>query len=61
MMRGYDQYNTLLLPPRGPGDKLPPELLDFMENEKKRAALNSMKSPGLAESQDDMIQTSQFN
>ncbi|PAA50321.1 hypothetical protein BOX15_Mlig000423g3, partial [Macrostomum lignano] len=26
---GYDEYNTLLLPPRRPGEKLPPELLEF--------------------------------
>ena len=36
MMRGYDQYNTLLLPPRNPGDKLPQELLDWDEEETKK-------------------------
>ncbi|XP_063716545.1 hydrocephalus-inducing protein homolog isoform X4 [Symsagittifera roscoffensis] len=35
-MRGYDQYNTLLLPPRLPGDKLPQELLDADEEERRR-------------------------
>ena len=35
-MRGYDQYNTLLLPPLNPGDKLPQELLDWDEEESKK-------------------------
>ena len=35
-MRGFDQYNTLLLPPRLPGDKLPQELLDWEEGERRR-------------------------
>ncbi|KAM8861524.1 hydrocephalus-inducing protein homolog isoform 3-T3 [Synchiropus picturatus] len=29
MMKGYDEHNKLLLPPRVPGKSLPPELLDF--------------------------------
>uniref|UniRef100_UPI003AADF4DB hydrocephalus-inducing protein homolog n=1 Tax=Centroberyx gerrardi TaxID=166262 RepID=UPI003AADF4DB len=28
LMQGYDEHNILLLPPRAPGDTLPPELLD---------------------------------
>ena len=31
LMRGYDEYNTILLPPRNPGEKLPSELLDFYD------------------------------
>jgi hypothetical protein len=31
LMKGYDEYNTILLPPRPPGEKLPPELLEFYE------------------------------
>ena len=34
-MKGYDEYNTILLPPRGVTDKLPVELLDFYEGEFK--------------------------
>lgn len=30
-MKGYDEYNTILLPPRNPGDRLPNELLDYFE------------------------------
>ena len=30
-MKGYDEYNTILLPPRGVHDKLPHELIDFYE------------------------------
>jgi len=30
-MKGYDEYNTILLPPRNPGDRLPTELLDYFE------------------------------
>ncbi|KAM6946364.1 hydrocephalus-inducing protein homolog [Aplochiton taeniatus] len=29
LMKGYDEQNILLLPPRAPGDPLPPELLDY--------------------------------
>ncbi|KAM3920677.1 hydrocephalus-inducing protein homolog [Leptodactylus fuscus] len=35
MLKGYDAENTLLLPPRSPGEKLPPEILDYYE-EKRR-------------------------
>jgi len=31
MMKGYDEFNTILLPPRQPADKLPQELLDYYE------------------------------
>ncbi|GFS07093.1 hydrocephalus-inducing protein-like [Elysia marginata] len=36
LMRGYDEYNTLLLPPRGVNDKLPQELLDFYDEQLKK-------------------------
>eukprot|EP00063_Salmo_salar_P029727 XP_014004562.1 PREDICTED: hydrocephalus-inducing protein homolog isoform X1 [Salmo salar] len=29
MMKGYDVQNVLLLPPRAPGESLPPELIDY--------------------------------
>lgn len=32
-MKGYDEYQTILLPPRGHGEKLPPELLDYYEEQ----------------------------
>jgi len=30
-MKGYDEFNMILLPPRQPADKLPHELLDYYE------------------------------
>ncbi|KAH9493176.1 hypothetical protein Btru_021958, partial [Bulinus truncatus] len=37
LMKGYDEYNTLLLPPRSVGGKLPHELLDYYEEQVKKA------------------------
>ncbi|XP_066568844.1 hydrocephalus-inducing protein-like isoform X2 [Amia ocellicauda] len=34
MMEGYDSENVLLLPPRDPGEKLPPELLEYYEEQR---------------------------
>ncbi|EHH31830.1 hypothetical protein EGK_12977, partial [Macaca mulatta] len=34
-LKGYDSYNTLLLPPRNPGEKLPPELYEYFKEMKK--------------------------
>ena len=30
-MKGYDEYNTIPLPPRTPLEKLPQELLEYYE------------------------------
>ncbi|XP_044289866.1 hydrocephalus-inducing protein homolog [Varanus komodoensis] len=35
MLKGYDSHNILLLPPRVPGEKLPPEVLEYYEEQKK--------------------------
>nr|XP_025038877.1 hydrocephalus-inducing protein-like [Pelodiscus sinensis] len=35
MVKGYDSHNTLLLPPRIPGEKLPPELLEYYKEQKR--------------------------
>ncbi|XP_053127193.1 hydrocephalus-inducing protein homolog isoform X2 [Hemicordylus capensis] len=35
MLKGYDSHNILLLPPRIPGEKLPPEILEYYEEQKK--------------------------
>ena len=38
-MKGYDEYNTILLPPRQPGDKLPQEITDaYNEQQRKKEA-----------------------
>ncbi|XP_051024710.1 hydrocephalus-inducing protein homolog [Acomys russatus] len=34
-LKGYDSYNTLLLPPRNPGEKLPQEVYDYFKEMKK--------------------------
>ncbi|XP_039769505.1 hydrocephalus-inducing protein homolog isoform X2 [Ornithorhynchus anatinus] len=34
-LKGYDSYNTLLLPPRRPGERLPPEVLEYYEEQKR--------------------------
>ncbi|XP_043935458.1 hydrocephalus-inducing protein homolog [Protopterus annectens] len=43
MMKGYDAQNTLLLPTRGVGEKLPPELFEYYE-EQKRIREEQMKN-----------------
>ncbi|XP_054856814.1 hydrocephalus-inducing protein homolog [Eublepharis macularius] len=35
MLKGYDNHKILLLPPRLPGEKLPPEVLEYYEEQKK--------------------------
>ena len=43
-MKGYDEYNTILLPPRQPGDTLPQELLDaYAVLQKKKDEEKSQK------------------
>ncbi|KGL84882.1 Hydrocephalus-inducing protein, partial [Tinamus guttatus] len=34
-LKDYDSNNTLLLPPRSPGEKLPPEVLEYYEDQKR--------------------------
>ncbi|XP_056381388.1 hydrocephalus-inducing protein homolog isoform X2 [Hyla sarda] len=35
ILKGYDAQNTLLLPPRSPGEKLPSEILDYYEEKRQ--------------------------
>ncbi|KAL7978797.1 hypothetical protein Chor_013286 [Crotalus horridus] len=35
MLKGYDNHHILLLPPRMPGEKLPIEVLEYFEEQKK--------------------------
>lgn len=35
MLKEYDCHNTLLLPPRAPGEKLPPEVLEYYQDQKR--------------------------
>lgn len=43
MLKGYDSYNSLLLPPRLPGEKLPPEVIEYFK-EMKRSKEEQMKA-----------------
>lgn len=36
IIRGYDEFNTILLPPRTAGEKLPLELYDYYEEQLKK-------------------------
>ncbi|KAM6294461.1 hydrocephalus-inducing protein homolog [Aegotheles albertisi] len=38
MLKDYDCHNTLLLPPRAPGEKLPPEVLEYCQDQKRLQA-----------------------
>lgn len=35
MLKDYDGRHTLLLPPRAPGEKLPPEVLEYYQDQKR--------------------------
>ncbi|KAM6253129.1 hydrocephalus-inducing protein homolog [Porphyrio hochstetteri] len=35
VLKDYDCHNTLLLPPRAPGEELPPELLEYYKDQKR--------------------------
>ncbi|XP_051727085.1 hydrocephalus-inducing protein homolog [Ctenopharyngodon idella] len=47
MLKGYDAQNVLLLPPRAPGETLPPELLDYYKEHSSQT--NQESAEGLAE------------
>ena len=51
-MKGYDEYNTILLPPRQPGDKLPQEVIDaFNEQQRKKEAEEKEKAAAAAQAE----------
>ena len=44
-MKGYDEYNTILLPPRQPGDRLPQEIMEaYHEQQRKKDAEEKEKA-----------------
>ena len=46
-MKGYDEYNTILLPPRGAGSDLPKELIEaFHEMSKKKVEQDGQNVTG---------------
>ena len=55
-MRGYDEYNTILLPPRKPGDKLPQEVTDaYNEQQRKKEAEEKEKAEAVAAAQGEKV------
>ncbi|CAM4581517.1 unnamed protein product [Leuciscus chuanchicus] len=55
MIKGYDAQSVLLLPPRSPGETLPPELLDYYKEYSSQT--NQESEEGLAE--DDKEETAE--
>ncbi|NXS60518.1 HYDIN protein, partial [Brachypteracias leptosomus] len=53
MLKDYDCHNTLLLPPRSPGEKLPPEVLEFYQDQKKLQDEQAKSMSGEPASQDN--------
>ncbi|XP_072135349.1 hydrocephalus-inducing protein homolog isoform X2 [Mobula birostris] len=51
MMKGYSSLNTLLLPPRQPGEKLPMELLDYYKEQMEIQAQEQAKRETQAQDQ----------
>lgn len=50
VMRGYDENNTILLPTRNTGEKLPIELIDFYEGKWNFCNLLALKEVPFSES-----------
>ena len=60
-MKGYDEYNTILLPPRKAGDQLPAELLEyFYEQEKAKEDNEKKRVEEAAKPLDDQLRSSQM-
>lgn len=50
VLKGYDEFNTILLPPRGPGDKLPNEIVDYYDELTRKLEEEEKKQKQLSES-----------
>ena len=56
-MKGYDEYNTILLPPRTPGHKLPQEVTDaYNEQQRKKEAEEKEKAEAAAAAQGEKVE-----
>ncbi|XP_042653703.1 LOW QUALITY PROTEIN: hydrocephalus-inducing protein homolog [Tyto alba] len=53
MLKDYDCHNTLLLPPRAPGEKLPPEVLEYYQHQKKLQDEQAKPTTGESAGQDN--------
>lgn len=58
-MKGYDEYNTILLPPRKAGDQLPSEISGhYYEQEKMKEQNEKKKAETAAKIFDDQLRNS---
>ncbi|KFQ76081.1 Hydrocephalus-inducing protein, partial [Phaethon lepturus] len=55
MLKDYDGHNTLLLPPRAPGEKLPPEVLEYYQDQKRLQDEQAKSRTGEPAGQDNAI------
>ncbi|XP_069724910.1 hydrocephalus-inducing protein homolog [Phaenicophaeus curvirostris] len=53
MLKDYDCHNTLLLPPRLPGEKLPPEVLEYYQEQERLQDEQAKSKTGGQAGQDD--------
>jgi hypothetical protein len=61
-MKGYDECNTILLPPRKAGDQLPGELSEhFYEQEKSKEEDEKKRVEAAAKLFDDQLKSSQMD
>ncbi|XP_076989079.1 hydrocephalus-inducing protein homolog isoform X4 [Tamandua tetradactyla] len=56
-LKGFDSYNTLLLPPRTPGERLPPEVYEYFK-EMKRSKEEQVKAKYLEENEEEDMPSS---
>ncbi|XP_061217731.1 hydrocephalus-inducing protein homolog isoform X3 [Neopsephotus bourkii] len=56
MLKDYNCHNTLLLPPRAPGESLPPEVLEYCEEQKRLQDEQEKSKTGEPEGQDNDVQ-----
>ncbi|XP_074783220.1 hydrocephalus-inducing protein homolog isoform X2 [Athene noctua] len=53
MLKDYDCHNILLLPPRAPGEKLPPEVLEYYQDQKRLQDEQTKSKTGQPAGQDN--------
>lgn len=53
MLKDYDCHNTLLLPLRAPGEKLPPELLEYYQDQNRLQDEQTKSKTGESTGQDN--------
>ncbi|KAM4672094.1 hydrocephalus-inducing protein homolog [Amazona ochrocephala] len=56
MLKDYNCHNTLLLPPRAPGESLPPEVLEYCEEQKRLQDEQEKSKTGEPAGQDNDVQ-----